>query len=66
MESSSTQQNRREELSYDNKREIKNFELLFVIMNNSDVAKIAGITFLAGIATGWFLHRIAREVHCHF
>lgn len=33
-------------------------------MENRNVVKVAGVSFVAGIACGWVLNRYARKVCC--
>ena len=48
---------------------LKNLSLVRTLMENSETAKIVGLSFTAGVAVGWFLHGYmlkARNslVHC--
>ena len=41
---------------------LKNSAFVYTLMENSQTAKVAGISFAAGVAVGWFLHSFVLKV----
>ena len=41
---------------------LKNFAFVHTLMENSQTAKVAGVSFAAGVVVGWFLHSFMLKV----